>query len=287
MSPGGPADPSENDPPGPATVEEIVEVIRGRIAEGVYPCGSTLRRTSFQEEFNAPAWVIDRVMGRLAEQGLVNTRIGSGTRVADPKAQPPRCPGQPVIHCVTHTVALRIVAGVYPTGAPLPRVALLSEEFDVSQDTVRVCLLPLKSFGVLKTRGNKILVTEVKIPDFLAEPCQEPLDLNAEFKRLYLEEGIVLKEIAARKGYSYGFVRDRLVDLGVPLRQGRSVASGSPPDERDILRLVAEGHTDRAIEGELRISAGTVRRHLDRFTKRHNLRNRTHAVAYAVREKLI
>jgi DNA-binding NarL/FixJ family response regulator len=57
--------------------------------------------------------------------------------------------------------------------------------------------------------------------------------------------------------------------------------------EADVLRLVAEGHDTAEIADELCYSERTVKNVLHDLTTRLQLRNRTHAVAYALREGLI
>jgi DNA-binding NarL/FixJ family response regulator len=54
-----------------------------------------------------------------------------------------------------------------------------------------------------------------------------------------------------------------------------------------VLRLVAEGHDTSEIADQLCYSERTVKNVLHDITTRLQLRNRTHAVAYAVREGLI
>ncbi|MFE2938479.1 response regulator transcription factor [Streptomyces sp. NPDC059255] len=60
-----------------------------------------------------------------------------------------------------------------------------------------------------------------------------------------------------------------------------------PAEERAVLLLAADGHTDRVIAAKLNISLRTTSRRLHRFRSRYGLRSRTHAVAYAVRQHLI
>jgi DNA-binding NarL/FixJ family response regulator len=57
--------------------------------------------------------------------------------------------------------------------------------------------------------------------------------------------------------------------------------------ESDILRLVADGMDTREVATELSYSERTVKNVLHDITTRFQLRNRTHAVAYAVREGMI
>ena len=64
-------------------------------------------------------------------------------------------------------------------------------------------------------------------------------------------------------------------------------ASGMADREVRILRLVADGLDTREIAHELSYSERTVKNVLHDVTTRFHLRNRSHAVAYAVREGLI
>lgn len=57
--------------------------------------------------------------------------------------------------------------------------------------------------------------------------------------------------------------------------------------EAQVLRLIAEGRETREIAAELSYSERTVKNVLHGLTTRLHLRNRTHAVAYALRQGLI
>ncbi len=63
--------------------------------------------------------------------------------------------------------------------------------------------------------------------------------------------------------------------------------SGMADRERQILRLVADGLDTREIANQLNYSERTVKNVLHDVTTRFQLRNRSQAVAYAVREGLI
>ncbi len=63
--------------------------------------------------------------------------------------------------------------------------------------------------------------------------------------------------------------------------------TGLTSREACVLRLVAEGHDTSEIAQRLSYSQRTIKNVLHDLTTRLNLRNRTHAVAYAIREGLI
>ncbi|NJQ03285.1 response regulator transcription factor [Streptomyces sp. PLAI1-29] len=63
--------------------------------------------------------------------------------------------------------------------------------------------------------------------------------------------------------------------------------AGLAPREIDILRLVSEGLDTREIAAKLSYSERTVKNVLHGLTTRLQLRNRAHAVAYALREGYI
>ncbi len=63
--------------------------------------------------------------------------------------------------------------------------------------------------------------------------------------------------------------------------------TGLTPRETEVLRLVADGHDTSEIAAAVCYSERTVKNVLHDLTTRLQLRNRSHAVAYAVREGLI
>jgi two-component system NarL family response regulator len=57
--------------------------------------------------------------------------------------------------------------------------------------------------------------------------------------------------------------------------------------ELEVLKLVAEGMSNREIAGELYISENTVKNHVRNILEKLHLHSRMEAVVYAVREKLL
>jgi DNA-binding NarL/FixJ family response regulator len=57
--------------------------------------------------------------------------------------------------------------------------------------------------------------------------------------------------------------------------------------ELEVLRLVADGHTDRKVAETLVISPRTVNRHLSNIFVKLDVSGRTAAVAYAIRQGLV
>ena len=55
----------------------------------------------------------------------------------------------------------------------------------------------------------------------------------------------------------------------------------------DVLRLMAEGLTDRQIAGRLGVSPGTVASHTLELYSRLGARNRAHAVALGFRRRIL
>jgi DNA-binding NarL/FixJ family response regulator len=84
--------------------------------------------------------------------------------------------------------------------------------------------------------------------------------------RLLDQVGRLQRQVLSPRGLSFNGLTDR---------------------EVDVLRLLAEGLDTAQVAGELCYSERTVKNVVQDITKRHNLRNRTHAVAYAMRQGLI
>ncbi|CAM5544745.1 Response regulator transcription factor OS=Streptomyces tendae OX=1932 GN=GUR47_26365 PE=4 SV=1 [Streptomyces tendae] len=84
----------------------------------------------------------------------------------------------------------------------------------------------------------------------------------------------------------------RLISQVGTLHRGAAGRPGAPslglaPREVDVLRLVAEGLDTGEIAGKLSYSERTVKNVMHGLTTRLHLRNRAHAVAYALREGYI
>jgi len=62
---------------------------------------------------------------------------------------------------------------------------------------------------------------------------------------------------------------------------------GLTPREREILKLIAEGHTSREIADILFISIKTVMAHRTKIMEKLGLHNRTELIKYALRKELI
>ena len=77
-----------------------------------------------------------------------------------------------------------------------------------------------------------------------------------------------------------------------PGQAGRRAAGRCPRPrlterELEVLKLVAQGMSNREIAGELYISENTVKNHVRNILEKLHLHSRMEAVVYAVREKLL
>ena len=94
-------------------------------------------------------------------------------------------------------------------------------------------------------------------------------------------------EAATPDGIADGLLRDieRLQQANAAARA--AATAGLTDREMEVLRLMSEGLDTAAVALALSYSERTVKKVVQRIVQRHQLRNRTHAIAYAVRAGLI
>jgi DNA-binding NarL/FixJ family response regulator len=124
------------------------------------------------------------------------------------------------------------------------------------------------------------------------------LDVVAVVGRLDARAAVALTDAGACCVLSRGEASaDRLVQVllaaargpaAVPSRAPGALTAGGTPTvltdrERDVLELIAEGLSTREVAAKLCYSERTIKNALQDLTVRLNLRNRTQAVAHAVR----
>ncbi|MGW0999536.1 response regulator transcription factor [Streptomyces sp. NPDC002520] len=104
--------------------------------------------------------------------------------------------------------------------------------------------------------------------------------------------GEALRQVVAGHGDLPAMLQGRLMDqvmrTYVDVLAPRGLTSGGlTVREVDVLRLVADGYELQAVGSELGYSERTVKSVLYGIIKRYNLRNRAHAVSYAIRYGMI
>ncbi len=72
------------------------------------------------------------------------------------------------------------------------------------------------------------------------------------------------------------------------MREPRPSRTGSlTPRQREVLRLLAKGHTMREAAGLLQVTPRTIAFHKYRIMKKHGLRTNSDLVRFAIRERVI
>jgi two-component system nitrate/nitrite response regulator NarL len=113
----------------------------------------------------------------------------------------------------------------------------------------------------------------------------------------YLVKKIEPEELFARlRGVTQGEAPLSRVMASRILREFARLGTESPPPdstrsltprERQVLRLVSKGLTNKEIGAQLHIAENTVKNHLRNILEKLHLQNRAQAAAYAVREGLV
>jgi DNA-binding NarL/FixJ family response regulator len=105
-------------------------------------------------------------------------------------------------------------------------------------------------------------------------------ELGATLARLSAGEPALSPNLAAK-------ILDEFARMArQPTRKPAGLEEELTDREREVLRLVAEGSTNREIASTLYISENTVNFHMKHILGKLHLKNRTHAAAYAIRAGL-
>ncbi|WP_236792957.1 response regulator transcription factor [Amycolatopsis sp. GM8] len=214
--------------------------------------------------------------------------------------------GRPKLHAVTpRRPAVRVVVlaadrfvrtGILTELRDKPGVQLLSSREDAEPEVVVAVAEPGPELVELLTpvpRAKLVLVADEARPAELWTAVEHGLAVlvpRAEATTARLLQAIT--DAHAGRG-------DLPPDQLGPLLQGLSrlhhdvlaprdlTLSGLSRREADVLRLLAEGMDTAEIAAEMTYSERTVKNILHNLLSRLGLRNRTHAVAYALREGMI
>jgi two-component system NarL family response regulator len=110
-------------------------------------------------------------------------------------------------------------------------------------------------------------------------------------------QGYLLKNTSPADLYSYlkGVMRGEAALSGMLAARllsemsggGRAANEPLSQRERDVLRLVADGASNKEIAERLQIAENTVKKHLQSILDKLHLQNRTQAAAYALREGVV
>lgn len=126
--------------------------------------------------------------------------------------------------------------------------------------------------------------------DAASESWLRAVEIGAEgsFVRLYLEGGDVRRGLVRRMGTHDGAEgRCAMLARACDAQGVRASAPVLTPKQLDVLALVAEGGSNKAIAQALGVSLSTVKTHLSEIFRRLGASSRTHALAEARRQGLL
>jgi DNA-binding NarL/FixJ family response regulator len=141
-----------------------------------------------------------------------------------------------------------------------PRLVVVATRLD---DAALLAAVEIGVHGLLRRREASPERLVASIQAAAAGDGTVPPDLLG---RLLAQVGRLQREVLSPRGLAFSGLTDR---------------------ETNVLRLVADGYDTSEIADQLAWSERTVKNIIHDITSRHQLRNRSHAVAYAVRAGLI
>jgi DNA-binding NarL/FixJ family response regulator len=191
-------------------------------------------------------------------------------------------------------------AGVISQLRSCPEIRVVGD-MDVDEATVAVYITDTVDDDATRTmralrRGDlPRLVLVATVLDEAALVSAAEVGVGGLLRRAYATPEALVRtivKVASGQGEIPADLLGRLMEqLGRLQRQVLSprglTFTGLTPRETEVLRMVADGHDTAEIAARMAYSERTVKNVLHDLTTRLQLRNRTHAVAYAVREGLI
>ena len=96
-----------------------------------------------------------------------------------------------------------------------------------------------------------------------------------------------IRAVQRGDSFLYPSAAAALIDSFRKKSEGAEPYGGLTPREREILKLIAEGHTSREIADSLFISIKTVMGHRAKIMEKLGLHNRTELIKYALRKGLV
>lgn len=209
-----------------------------------------------------------------------------------PSTRPVLVRGAPVVAPVEVAI---VSADALVRAALRARVAAI-DEFWLVDDPGRASILiwdpPASAAGELPTLPVTV-TTGAPIVLALVDESRDPLPLLAAGVRGLLRRNVDSSRLratilAAELGLTIldEDPADALVAAWSPTERPRT-SERLTPREHDVLTLLADGLSNRAIAEKLGISAHTVKFHVDALLDKLAARSRTHAVVEAVRQGLL
>jgi DNA-binding GntR family transcriptional regulator len=127
----------------------LADMLRASIKDGRWKSGEIRTQAALVHQHRTHQHIVAMAIRLLQEEGLVETRRRIGTR---PKAEGESWTtpdGVPQAVHIERTIRARITTSTYPASEPLPALADLAAEFNVSPAIISEALDPLKNDGML------------------------------------------------------------------------------------------------------------------------------------------
>ncbi|MGW2421435.1 GntR family transcriptional regulator [Streptomyces sp. NPDC001709] len=143
----------------------VEKALRNSIADGTYRVGDVLpSRKQLCVQFRVRDDSVQRALARLTQAGLTLGVSALGSVVTDPQAPPTgptlrvrtrsgriqtwTLPGSQSPR-IRDVITSRIKDGIYPEGSKFPGAKALTEEFGITEGTLKSALRPLRARGIL------------------------------------------------------------------------------------------------------------------------------------------
>jgi len=184
---------------------------------------------------------------------------------------------------------MEVVGEAYDGRGAIEKVHLLSPDV-VLMDIAMPLMDGLEATRRISKEAPKvkvIMLTQHDNKEYLLSSIQAGAVGCVPKKAVSSEMVSAIRTVYQGESFLYPSMAKMLIDHHRTIAEGNNYFEELTDREREVLKLVAEGHTNQEIADLLVISAKTAMNHRTNIMEKLNIHNRTELIKYAIRKGII